>query len=173
MCVASPEAPVAAVTKPSEKPSVAAVFDTVIACEAVPPMCWLPRVTGFGVTPAVAVRYTLPLTETLELAIEVVPRLLVPVPSDTLVRVTEPVFAPAVEVSTPTEIALLLEPPAAIRLVVPPLCVASPDAPVAEVTRPSENPSVAAVLDTVTAAEFVPPTRWLAIETGLEAEAEA
>ena len=96
-----------------------------------------------------------------------------PVPSDVLVRVTVPLFAPAEAVLTPTVIALLL-PPAAIRLVVAALVVAVPVAPPAAVFRPSEKPSVAAVFDTVIACEAVPPTRWLATDTVVGvADAEA
>ena len=91
-----------------------------------------------------------------------------PVPSEVWVSVTVPLFAPAVAVFTPTAIELLSEAPAAIRPVVP-LPVAAPDTPVAAVTRPSEKPSVAAVLETVIACEAVPPTCWLPRLTGLGA----
>ncbi len=80
---------------------------------------------------------------------------------------TLPLLAPAVVVLTPTPIAAALLPPAIRFDTLPPLFVAVPVAPLKLAFSASLKAPAAAVLATVSAWLALPPTRWLAMTTGV------
>ena len=106
---------------------------------------------------ALARRYTVPLMFTVCVPMDVVPRPLVPVPSDVKVIVPVPLLLPAVAVLMPMMRLLLLLDPAASRLN-DPLVVALPVAPPRLALSFSLKPSLVAELLNVSACVAVSPT---------------
>jgi hypothetical protein len=110
----------------SEKPSFGAVLAIVSACVAVLPTRTLPKSTGFGAAAlGLARRKTLPtvsitpVTPTAWLGSAVMPRPLVPAPSEANCTVTVPLTLPAAAVLRPTTMLLVLLDPAARPAMLP------------------------------------------------------
>src|SRR5215831_17585114 len=157
----------------SEKPSFGAVLAIVSVCVATLPTRTLPRSTGFGAAAlGLASRNTLPtvsitpVTPTAWLGNAVMPRPLVPAPSDANCTVTVSLTLPAAAVLRPTAMLLELLDPAARPAMLPDDVMRGSLAPPKPALSFSEKPSFGARLAIVSACETTSPTWTLPNATG-------
>ena len=132
LAVASPVTPPILAFRDSEKPSLAAVLVIDKFWVTISPTWESPSVTGSGLcAPACARRNTCPVTATSCDGSGVMPKPLLPVPSDSKSMVALPALLPAVVVSIETVIELLSVAPGPSRAKLPPLLSTPPVLPAA------------------------------------------